>query len=110
MNEYTGWIAALVVLTLMVVDTVMRIRANRKLHKKEFARPNYILWAYPTNQSQRIHIWGKFDGLIQSACGLEMPDGHRFANRLPSSRKYPLSEPRCKVCASVWMIERNKDE
>jgi hypothetical protein len=39
-----------------------------------WAGKDYVLWAYPTNQSRRIHLWGKFGGIVSSACGLEMPE------------------------------------
>ena len=74
-----------------------------------WAGKDYIMWAYPTNQSRHIHLWGKFDGMTQSACGLEMPAGHAFGDRILASARYPPhGEPICERCGNYWQVRYGK--
>lgn len=73
-----------------------------------WAGKDYIMWAYPTDQSRKIHLWGKFDSMTQSTCGLEMPSGHNFSTRYRPSARYPHGEPICERCSSYWQVRYGK--
>jgi len=62
----------------------------------------YDLWGYPTRQSTKIHVWGKFDNIVQSACGLEMPAGVGLEKK--HGADYPNGEPICDTCSSIWHV------
>ncbi|MCK5548588.1 MAG: hypothetical protein KAI64_06210, partial [Thermoplasmata archaeon] len=72
-----------------VQDATYRWMREKDYEGEYWAGKDYVIWAYPTDQSEHIHLWGKFDGLTQSACGLEMPRGHDFSARLRMSARYP---------------------
>lgn len=91
------------------VETATYHWMREKGYEGEYwAGKDYIMWAYPTNQSREIHLWGKFDGMIQSACGLEMPAGHDFGDRVPASVNFPRREPRCDRCSGYWQVRYGK--
>lgn len=91
------------------LDTATYAWMRAKGYEGEYwAGKDYVLWAYPTNQSKRIHLWGKFGGIIQSACGLEMPEGHTFGDRRRTTRRYPVGDPKCEQCRAYWHVKHLK--
>ena len=68
-----------------------------------WAGKDFVLWAYPTKQSRQIHLWGTIEKVTQSACGLELPEGHVLGQTF--YRGYPAGEPVCKTCADYWMVK-----
>jgi hypothetical protein len=73
-----------------------------------WAGKDFVLWAYPTENSRQVHLWGKIGNVIQSACGLEFPSGHNFGTTFMAG--YPKREPTCNTCLAYWTVKNRKGE
>jgi len=73
-----------------------------------WAGKDFVLWAYPTSQSRQVHLWGTIGNVVQSACGMEFPEGHDLGQSF--HRGLPAGEPMCHTCRDYWLVKHRKGE